>query len=95
MNFLEAVNSGKQFTRQSSLDAGEMDYYTSEQFINVLSVEDVNATDYVLLPDVLTEEVLASVWNRNKADTTKSASESKFFKKIVTEMVSKGFVKVG
>jgi hypothetical protein len=95
MNLLEAVNSGKKFTRQSFINDGEVEYFSSDDFVSSMEVEDVTAEDYVLLPEVLDESLMADVWNRLKSSSTPDASQSKFFRKLVTELQHKGFVKVG
>lgn len=95
MTLTQAIESGKEFTRQLYLDAGDYDYYSAEAFISSISVEDVTANDYVLMSDELTLETLSDIWNRNKSETTPSAESSKFFSKMVTELKAKGLMKVG
>lgn len=95
MTLSQAIESGKKFTRQSFLEAGENEYYDAEVFVSNVSLGDITATDYVLAADELTWDVLADIWNRNKLSSTPSASESKFFGKIVSELTSLGIMKVG
>jgi hypothetical protein len=64
-------------------------------FVSNIGLSDITATDYVLAADELTWELLAGIWNRNKAESTPSASESKFFSKMVSELRSAGVLKVG
>jgi len=93
LTLAQAIESGKKFTRQSLINDGDLAYFDAEEFLAGISVSDVTATDYVLLPDELTVEVLSSIWNRNKALSTPLASESKFFFKLVAELKSSGFIK--
>lgn len=94
MSLTQAIESGKQFTRQLFIDAGDFDYYDAQAFISNVSLDDVTATDYVVMADELTWETLADIWNRNKSETTPSAESSKFFSKMVTELKAKGLMKV-
>jgi len=93
LSLAQAIESGKKFTRQSILDSGDLSYFDPEQFLAGIEVEDITASDYILLPDELTTEVLASIWNRNKASSTPTANESKFFSKMISELKSNGFIK--
>lgn len=94
MNLQEAVQSGKQFTRETLLSEGDVAYYEASDWVEAMEVADVLATDYTLMPDELTLDVLAAIWDRNKLDSTPSATESKFFAKLLSELQDKGFVKV-
>lgn len=95
LTLTQAIESGKKFTRRSLLDGGDLSYFDAEDFVSSIELGDITATDYVLLPDELTVELLASIWNRNKSITTPSASDSKFFSKLVSELKSSGFIKEG
>jgi hypothetical protein len=94
MKLTEAIASGKRFARATEADIGE--YLTAEEFLESgLSLDDYNATDYELEPEVsatLKMTTLVDAWNTAKGTSTSiaQASASPFFSRFVAQLKSKG-----
>lgn len=94
MTLKEAIASGKRFTRSGDSDLGE--YLSAEEFLEGgLSIEDYNATDYVVEPDSVTSvkmTTLIDAWNTAKGNTNgiAQATASPFFSRFVSQLKTKG-----
>ena len=95
MTLQEAINTGKRFAR--SIDADTGDYVTAAEYLESgISLEDFNAADYEVEPDVtevtLSRELLASVWNNAKGSSTSiaTADRSEFFSRFLVQLQNKG-----
>ena len=100
MTLNEALSTGKRFAR--SLDASTGDYYNANEYLEGgITVEDYNATDYEVEPDValaaVPRDVLAAAWNESKGSSTAIAvaEQSAFFKRFTERLAAKNITVVG
>ena len=94
MTLQEAINSGKRFSRPEGAALGE--YLSASEYLETgLTLDEYNATDYELEPEVapvITLDILAEAWNEAKGSRTSmaNAQTSQFFKDLVTALKAKG-----
>jgi len=94
MDLKAAIASTKRFARATEAATGE--YVTSEEFLSGgLSIEDYNAVDYELEPDMVLEitvAALAKAWDTAKGGKTSMAhsATSTFFKDMLTSLKRQG-----
>lgn len=93
MTLTQAIESGKEFTRQSLINGGDSSFFDAETFVASLNVADITATDYVLKPEGLTVGLLGEIWNRSRSSGMPTYGDSKVFAKIVAELRGVGLIK--
>ena len=90
MTLQEAIASGKSFARRDDATTGN--YYNASEYLEGgISIEDYNATDYELEPEVrvtVARSILEEAWNEAKGSRTSIdiASRSKLFQDLVSNL---------
>lgn len=98
----EAIQSGVKFNRQANLEEDQIsdsdmyfDFDEYQEEYGSLSLEDITATDYILLTEirrvaapVLRDDLIAAAWDAARTGTVsvKPASSSPFFPKFLAEL---------
>lgn len=95
MKLTEAIASNKAFAR--SIEAETGDYSTAADFLKGgITLEDFNATDYELEPEValgsIPLSILTQAWNdaKGSSNAIAIASQSQFFTRMVAKLEEAG-----
>ena len=96
MKLNEAIATGKKFARKADAEMG--DYLSAEEYLGGgLGIEDYNATDFEVEPDVagtLTVKMLATAWDAAKGSSSSigKSDSSPFFSRLVAHLSKTGVI---